>query len=104
MLAVQAGALVGLARLLEAAGVRVGLSRLGAGFGGAQAPAGEIERVPAQPDAMRRRQHQDDDDHGGEPGRPRSEAGHHGKAFRSSSKWGPSRSLGQSPPQTIAVP
>jgi len=104
MMAVEAGALPGLARLFEAAGGGVAFGHVGAGLGRAQAAAGEVERVPAQADGVRRREREDQGEPDRHDGRPRFEARDHGKAFRSSSKCGPSRSLGQSPPQTIAVP
>ena len=88
---------------------RVRLSRHGSSFGGVQTPPGETERIPAQTCAVARRH--GGDDGGGrqqEPGARVQAAKQrddpHGNTFRSSSKCGPSRSVGQSPPQTMAVP
>lgn len=94
---------------LQAARGGVGAGGFGLCFGGVESMSGAIERIPPQPksladdcqQAKTRRQRQKpaeriEDAQKGE--RP------HGKAFRSSSKCGPSRRRGQSPPQTTAVP
>ena len=93
---------------LEPTGGRVGLGRRGANFGRLDPPARAVERVPAEPERL---DQQDEGDNGGDsrnhPGdrlQRRRMGRRHGNIFRSSSKCGPSRSFGQSPPQTIAVP
>ena len=87
----------------------VRLSRHGSSLGGVQAPPGDTERVPAQTCAVAdghrgdgdgRRQQQP----GGRVQAAKQCEAPHGNTFRSSSKCGPSRSVGQSPPQTMAVP
>jgi hypothetical protein len=65
----------------------------------------EPERIPAQPQTAPGQQQGDDQQNHAQPsGRAAHEPRAHGKAFRSSSKCGPSRRVGQSPPQTMAVP
>ena len=94
---------------LQATRGGVGFGARGAGLGGGEAAAGEIEGIPAEAE-IAGQQHQDrDGDRRGQrearrPGQTEQGARAHGKAFRSSSKWGPSRRRGQSPPQTIGVP
>jgi len=94
---------------LEATGGGVRLRVGGAGLGGFETAAEPVERVPAEAETVRK---QDDRGEGQRRGQgpsrgsdqPEQIARAHGKAFRSSSKCGPSRSRGQSPPQTIGVP
>lgn len=94
---------------LEPAGGGIGLCVGGAGLGRLEPASGQIQGVPPEPQAIqanqtrpepRRRDQQPAPDGQGpdDLGRP------HGNTFRSSSKWGPSFSRAQSPPQTIAVP
>jgi len=106
---VEAARLIGRPLDLEPArgGVRFGCRR--PGFGGREPAPGQAERVPAQSEAAAQRQDGDQggsDSQGPAQGRQGAEQVErpHGKAFRSSSKWGPSRREVQSPPQTIAVP
>lgn len=93
---------------LDPAGGGVDLGHRGAGFGRIDPPARAVERVPAEPERL---DQQDEGDNGGDSrDRPagrlqqRRKGRLHGNTFRSSSKCGPSRSFGQSPPQTMAVP
>lgn len=79
------------------------------GFGGSEAPPAETEGVPGQSDATAEQNGGDDQRHEGQakgdrPQPAKERPGRHGNTFRSSSKCGPSRSFGQSPPQTMAVP
>lgn len=105
---VEAPALGRRAFMFEPPGGPVGLGRRRARFGGGDPPPGPVERVPAKAQAMRQEDEGPDGDrdqhrrHGG-TGQPEHHPGAHGKAFRSSSKCGPSRSRGQSPPQTTGV-
>lgn len=97
----------GAALSFELAGSGLGLRNLGPLLQGARAALGPAERIPAKPEAVTKN---DQEQHGRQqqqrgggqpwPGRERR----HGNAFRSSSKCGPSRRLGQSPPQTTGVP
>lgn len=81
----------------------------GVRLGRPQPSLGQAERIPAQAEAVA--EPDDGEDEGrkqqtpSDRGRRPEERRHpHGNTFRSSSKCGPSRSLGQSPPQTMAVP
>lgn len=108
-MAVQAAGHVARAVDLEAAGGRVGGGRAGATFSGLKPPGAEIEGIPAKPEASSEHEHNREQGEARQtPGKWRQRAQDqpraHGKAFRSSSKCGPSRSVGQSPPQTMAVP
>lgn len=87
----------------------VALRRRGARLGRLQSASSPVKRIPAKAKRV------DQDDQGGDtrnhrdrherrPGQRALEAGAHGNALRSSSKCGPSRKVGQSPPQTMAVP
>lgn len=78
-----------------------------AGFRRAEAPPRQVERIPAQTDPAtdsdrenRHRRGQYDPADRGRQAKQRP----HGNTRLSSSKCGPSRSVGQSPPQTMAVP
>ncbi len=92
----------------EPASGGVGLGRRGALLGRLKAATRTVERVPAEP----KRLDQTGEDHEGGDNREapadrlqeRNDGRSHGNTFRSSSKCGPSRSFGQSPPHTIAVP
>ena len=87
----------------------VGFGDRGPRLGGGHAPAGAVKGVPAEPQRLAGER---ENDHAGEderrprnrPGEAEEMARAHGKAFRSSSKCGPSRRRGQSPPQTMGVP
>ena len=106
---IEAAGLTGHAFRFEAAGQGVRVGRGDPGLGPLQPALAEAERVPAQAETMaedgcdddQRRDRQAPAERRQDPqdGQPL-----HGNTFRSSSKWGPSRSVGQSPPQTIAVP
>lgn len=101
--------LVGRAFPLEPPRRGIGFGRRGPRLGGGEAAAGPVEGVPPKPQAMGEQDkgRRSGDGQGrpcGGTGRPQDAARDHGKAFRSSSKCGPSRSRGQSPPQTIGVP
>ena len=80
-------------------------------LGAAQPAAAQVEGVPAQAEAVPYdREQSAQAQHGGGPAQRRKDAKRvperraQGKTFRSSSKCGPSRRVGQSPPQTTAVP
>ena len=78
-------------------------------FGALGAASVELERVPAkaetaQDDGRRSQSREADDDPAGRGQAPEKDKRPHGKTFRSSSKCGPSRKDGQSPPQTRATP
>lgn len=89
----------------QSAGAGVGGGDLDLLLGPLQSARVEPERIPAQSQTAPGQQQGDDQQHDAQPD---TCAGHepraHGKAFRSSSKCGPSRRVGQSPPQTMAVP
>ena len=98
-------------RALDLKPARRGVGGGGPGplLGRLEPPLAQTERIPV--DAEAPAEHEQDD----EPGERRQTQAHgrqgaqdqprvHGKAFRSSSKCGPSRRVGQSPPQTRAVP
>lgn len=104
MKAVERHRLVGGPFDLEGPGGGVGTRRGGPAFGGAQTTGVQTEGIPPQAEAGRREGDDHDRRHEGEPAPGSQDPAVHGKAFRSSSKWGPSRSVVQSPPQTIAVP
>lgn len=109
MMVFEAAGLFGHAFGFEAA--REGARGGGGGvrLGRPQASPGQAERIPAQAEAMA-----EPDDREGEAHtqqapsdrgqHPEERQRPHGNTFRSSSKCGPSRNLGQSPPQTMAVP
>lgn len=83
--------------------------RGGATLRGLEARFSQPERIPAKaqpvPDQQGGPQHERNSE---APAKRRNGAQvnprRHGKTFRSSSKCGPSRRLGQSPPQTMATP
>ena len=109
MMVFEAAGLFGHAFGFEAArdGVRHG--GLGVRLGGSQTPPGQAERIPAQAKPMAEAGDSDDKRYGqqaptGRSQHPQGRQRPHGNTFRSSSKCGPSRNLGQSPPQTMAVP
>jgi len=101
----------------DLAGLRLGLGGSGGGFGAGSdrdlfgpvgAASAEVERIPTEAEAAQndgdQRQHRDAH---GQPAQRRhgpEDPRRHGNTFRSSSKWGPSRRRGQSPPQTKATP
>jgi len=106
---VQSGDLTGLTLGLGRAGGGFGASQIGGGLGPVGASAGEIERVPAKAEAAE--QQGDEGKTGNHQRQPthrrqgsQDGGGSHGNTRRSSSKCGPSLSLGQSPPQTMATP
>ncbi len=87
----------------------LGMRQIGSGLGPVSAPSRQIERVPPEAEASQqqgdsRHTHQDQ----GEPAEGCQTASEradvHGNTRRSSSKWGPSLKVGQSPPQTMATP
>lgn len=93
---------------LELAGPGIGDRGLGLSLDRRLTSRAEAEGVPVQPQTAPDDKQGGDQDDQGQPGPKRSKApqdrsGTHGKAFRSSSKCGPSRKVGQSPPQMIAV-
>lgn len=109
MAAVELAAEIGRALDLEATGGGVCDSSLGPPFSGFQTAGAEPERIPAETHASPDHGHgRDQGDSHDEPAERRQgaqdQARAHGKALRSSSKCGPSRRVGQSPPQTMAVP
>lgn len=77
--------------------------------GGLQPSTSDVEGIPAQsdapPDYHKQNQH-NGQHHAPPPGaeHPQNGGRPHGNTLRSSSKCGPSRSVGQSPPQTMGVP
>ncbi len=94
---------------LELAGDGVRLGHGGAGLGRFETPLGEAERVPPQTRAATEEDRGDESEQEGQrpaggADQPEQVARAHGKAFRSSSKCGPSRRRVQSPPQTMGVP
>nr|MBB5292462.1 hypothetical protein [Brevundimonas basaltis] len=94
---------------LETAGGGVGCGAIRPPFGGFQTTGCETEGVPAEAEPPAQPYQRDRKrDHEQQPSRRRQGAqdgrGGHGNTARSSSKCGPSRSVGQSPPQTMAVP
>ncbi len=89
----------------QSAGAGVGGGDLGLLFDPLQSARVEPQRIPAQAQAAPSQQQGDDQQGDAQPdARARHEPRAHGKPFRSSSKCGPSRRVGQSPPQTMAVP
>lgn len=103
----ETAGLIGHAFAFEPARAGIGDGPFGAGFSRAQAPPRQVERVPSQSEPMadsgreeRQRHGQDDPAHRGR----KTKQGPHGNTRLSSSKCGPSLSVGQSPPHTIAVP
>jgi len=89
---------------LEPAGGGVGLGHGGQGFGGLGPSTRSVERIPAKSERL---DQQGEDNGGGDGCEPPARGFQkrlHGNTFRSSSKCGPSRSFGQSPPHTMAVP
>jgi len=106
---IEAARLFGRALDLEPTRLGVGPGGDRPGLGCRQTAPGQIERVPAKAEAPAER-------HDGDKGQRHSHApaerakgaqnreAPHGNTLRSSSKCGPSRRVGQSPPQTIAVP
>ncbi len=87
--------------------------RLGRGqgrdlFGAVKPSSGQVEWVPSKAEPAQRGRHdREGRDPEGEPtqrGQRSEERRRQGNTFRSSSKCGPSRSRGQSPPQTRATP
>ena len=109
MMVFEAAGLFGHAFGFKAAREGLRRSRGGVRLGRPQTPLGEAERVPAQAEAVTQRYDSEGERHDqqGPAGRgqhPQERQPPHGNTFRSSSKCGPSRSLGQSPPQTMAVP
>lgn len=100
--------LLGAAFGLEVASGRESLRRLDPLLQGARPAFGPAQRIPAQAKAVAEHQQeyagpQHQQGPGGRPRQPRRKR-RHGNAFRSSSKWGPSRRVGQSPPQITGVP
>ena len=74
-----------------------------------QPALGQPERIPAEAQPVqadqRRPENPHPDQHPAPKGQgPQKRQTPHGNTFRSSSKWGPSLRLVQSPPQTMAVP
>lgn len=106
---VQPGDLPGLTQGLGRAGGGIGTGQIGGGLGPVGAAAGQIERVPAKAETA---EHNGHDGHASEDHRQPTDRGQaakkrggaHRNTRRSSSKWGPSRKVGQSPPQTMATP
>ncbi len=107
---VEAGDLIGLTLGFGGSGGGLLGGDDGRGLGAVQPSSVEVERVPAKAKAA------EDDGEGGQNGDAEGEPAHrrqgpqdrrqtdHGNTFRSSSKCGPSRRRGQSPPQTRATP
>lgn len=92
---------------LEATRSGVGDGDRDAGFRRPEAPPGQIERVPTETQSVARygRQHRQSRRQHDPAGRGRkAKQAPHGNTLRSSSKCGPSRSVGQSPPHTMVVP
>ena len=90
---------------------RDGVRHRGGGvrLGGSQSSPGQVERIPAKAQSMPKNDGRADERYGqqtpaGWSQHPQQRPRPHGNTLRSSSKCGPSRSLGQSPPQTMAVP
>lgn len=109
MMVIEAAGLIGHSLEFETARRHIGRRRPGARFGVIQAPRRHVERIPTQPEPAPGHENghqyggdQQEPDDGLRP--PQKRQRRHGKAFRSSSKWGPSRSFGQSPPHTMVVP
>lgn len=106
---VEARHLTGLAPGFGGTRGGIALGDDGGGLGPIGAASGEVERVPAKAETT---QNQSDDGQHGDPGHKPAqrrqgaqEGGRaHGNTRRSISKCGPSRKVGQSPPQTMAVP
>ena len=106
---VEAGDLTGLALGLGRAGGGLGRGDGGDLFGAVGAASIELQRVPAEAEtAQDDRAGRQGGDADGQPTdrrqAPKDDRRRHGNTFRSSSKCGPSRRRGQSPPQTKATP
>lgn len=92
---------------LEPARTGVGSGDRRAAFRRPQAPPRQVERIPAQTEALAdddQEDHQRYGQHDPAGAGRQAKQGPHGNTRRSSSKCGPSRSVGQSPPHTMAVP
>jgi len=94
---------------LDPAGMGVRGGGGGPLFGRRLTARADAEGVPVKTESASDDQHDDDQSHRRDPEAERRQgpqdfARGHGKAFRSSSKCGPSRRDFQSPPQTMAVP
>jgi len=103
----DAAGLIGQPLAFEPARAGVGDRDPGAGFRRPETPPGQVERVPVQAQPMTGHDNQKDQPRRqGDPAcrAPHAQQGPQGNTRRSSSKCGPSRSVGQSPPQTISVP
>ena len=88
---------------------QIAIQGFGPRLSGFQPSLREAEGVPAQPDAPPDRRGQNKGDRHHQPPSPRRQRPQNasppqGNTLRSSSKCGPSRSVGQSPPQTRGVP
>lgn len=109
MMTLNAVRLSGRALDLEGASRGVGGQRIGSTFRCLDAAGLKPERIPVEAEAATG-DDKDRQDHPSQQSTPprrqgsENNPGIHGKAFRSSSKCGPSRRLVQSPPQTMAVP
>lgn len=109
MMTVQGQPLTGLPLDFQPTGSSVRACDLGPGLGRLQTSPGEIERIPAEAQTPPGHDHKEDeqDKHNTPPSGRRQDSRQgrplHGKTFRFSSKWGPSRRRGQSPPQTTGV-
>ena len=105
---VEAVDLADLARRLGGSGCGLPFSHGGPSLGPLEPLSVEVERIPAKAEPAQhhggRREHAHSDDQPPHGRQGREKRGPHGNTFRSSSKCGPSRRRGQSPPQTRATP
>ncbi len=107
MTVVETAGLIGRAFDFEPTRGGVGDGCPEAGFSRAETPPREVEGIPAQTDPAADRDRYNRHHHGqhGPADRGRqAKQGPHGNTRLSSSKCGPSLSVGQSPPHTMAVP
>jgi len=105
----ETAGLIGRAFGFEDASHRLRARSGGCGLGPRQTSSGDTERIPAQSDAVSQDregygEHRQQRQPANRRQRPEEGGRAHGNTFLSSSKCGPSRRVGQSPPQTMAVP